>query len=264
MMNLGFVASAEIYIQQLQEEGRMSAAKNQTSVLRRFIAYLGKKEIPFKDFDAVLIRNYHTWLERQELGTNTVSVYMRNLKHLYRQVAEANGQEVENLFKNINSSYRMKQDRNVLTLSEIKKLRKMDLSNERPFVSVSRDFFLFAVLAHGMAGGDIFYLTTDNIHGGELTYEVHATGKEVTIPWEPVMQEIVDRYKRPDSPYLFPLIDAADEEDRYRQHTQTLQRINRQLHKLGELLDLPFNLNMTVARHSWSSMMQSVPVSKLI
>ena len=49
-----------------------------------FIAYLGKNEVPFKDFDALLMRNYHTWLKNQELGRNTISLYIRNLKRVYK------------------------------------------------------------------------------------------------------------------------------------------------------------------------------------
>lgn len=52
--------------------------------LKKFIAYLGKNEVPFKDFDALLMRNYHIWLKNQELGRNTISLYIRNLKRVYK------------------------------------------------------------------------------------------------------------------------------------------------------------------------------------
>ena len=69
----GFIAYANSRVEKLRDEGRYDAANKLKMYLRRFIAYLGKNEVPFKDFDALLIRNYHTWLKNQELGRNTIS-----------------------------------------------------------------------------------------------------------------------------------------------------------------------------------------------
>ena len=80
----GFIAYANSRVEKLRDEGRYDAANKLKMYIRRFIAYLGKNEVPFKDFDALLIRNYHTWLKNQELGRNTISLYIRNLKRVYR------------------------------------------------------------------------------------------------------------------------------------------------------------------------------------
>lgn len=263
IVNSEFVASAEMYIEQLQQQGRMDTAKNQTAALRRFLAYLGEKEIPFKDFDEVLVRNYHTWLEHQKIGANTISVYIRNLKHLYKKVVAAREPAAGNAFRNITTIYRAKQEHNALSLNELKILYHLDLSKERPIVGMARDMFLFAVLARGMAGGDILYLTANNIHGDHLTYTVQATGKEVTVPLLPEMKIIIERNHSPHSPYFFPLITATEPEERWKQHGLQLQKINRQLHKLGELLGLGYLLNMTVAKYSWNKSLQDKWVSKL-
>lgn len=67
----GFIAYANSRVEKLRDEGRYDAATKLKMYIRRFIAYLGKNEVPFKDFDALLMRNYHTWLKNQELGRNT-------------------------------------------------------------------------------------------------------------------------------------------------------------------------------------------------
>lgn len=263
IVNSEFVACAEMYIEQLQQQGKMESAKNQTSALRRFLTFLGEKEIPFKDFDEVLVRNYHTWLERQQIGANTISVYMRNLKHLYQKIVAAREPSTQNAFENITTIYRAKQDHNALSLNELKILYHLDLSKERPIVGMARDFFLFAVLGQGMTGGDILYLTSDNIHHDRLTYTVQATGKEVTVPLLHEMRKIIARNHSPESPYFFPLITATDPEERWKQHGLLLQKINRQLHKLGDLLGLSFSLNLTVAKYSWDEALLDSWLSKL-
>lgn len=63
----GFIAYANSRVEKLRDEGRYDAANKLKMYLRRFIAYLGKNEVPFKDFDALLMRNYHTWLKTRNL-----------------------------------------------------------------------------------------------------------------------------------------------------------------------------------------------------
>ena len=63
LKGFGFIAYANSRVEKLRDEGRYDAAYKLKMYLRRFIAYLGKNEVPFKDFDALLMRNYHTWLK---------------------------------------------------------------------------------------------------------------------------------------------------------------------------------------------------------
>lgn len=84
----GFIAYANSRVEKLQDEGRYDAAVKLKGYIKRFITYLGKNEVPFKDFDALLILNYHTWLKNQELGRNTISLYIRNLKRVYRRAVD--------------------------------------------------------------------------------------------------------------------------------------------------------------------------------
>ena len=88
--NTDFIAYTRTCIGEMRDEGRYDAASKLNMYLKKFVTYLGKNEIPFKDFDSLLIRNYHTWLKNQELGRNTVSLYIRNLKRVYR-LAVADG-----------------------------------------------------------------------------------------------------------------------------------------------------------------------------
>ena len=261
---VGFIAYANSRVAKLQDEGRYDAANKLRMYLRRFIAYLGKNEVPFKDFDALLIRNYHTWLKNQELGRNTISLYIRNLKRVYRLAVDDGLATDGNPFEGMDVSYRIKKERKGLTLSEVRRLRDLDLSGERPSTLFARDIFLFSVYARGMRSDDLFRLTRGNIRNGRLTYRQHVTGKEISIPWELPMQEIADRYQQKGSSHLFPVITAKDPREQWRQYDGTLHRINYSLKKLGEKLNLGYPLNLTVARHSWESMTKSVSISELL
>lgn len=260
----GFIAYANSRVEKLRDEGRYDAANKLKMYLRRFIAYLGKNEVPFKDFDALLMRNYHTWLKNQELGRNTISLYIRNLKRVYRLAVDDGLATDNNPFEGMDVSYRVKKERNGLTLDEVKRLRDLDLSGESQMTVLARDIFLFTVYARGMRSDDIFRLTSKNIRDGQLTYRQHITGRKISFPWEPALQEIADRYKQKGTARLFPVITTRDPREQWRQYDGILHRINYSLKKLGERIGLDYPLNLTVARHSWESMTKSVSISDLL
>lgn len=260
----GFIAYANSRVEKLKDEGRYDAANKLKMYLRRFITYLGKNEVPFKDFDALLMRNYHTWLKNQELGRNTISLYIRNLKRVYKLAVNDGLAADSNPFEGMDVSYRVKKERNGLTLDEVKRLRDLDLSGESEMTVFARDIFLFTVYTKGMRSDDIFRLTSKNIKDGRLTYRQHVTGKEISIRWEPALKEIADRYKQDGTPLLFPVVTAKSPREQWRQYDGRLHRINYNLKKLGEKIGLNYPLNLTVARHSWESMTKSVSISDLL
>ena len=260
----GFIAYANSRVEKLRDEGRYDAAIKLKGYIRRFVAYLGKDDVPFKDFNALLVRNYHTWLENKNLERNTISLYIRNLKRVYKLAVNDGLAADINPFEGMDVSYRVKKERNGLTLDEVKRLRDLDLSGEPQSVVFARDIFLFTVYTKGMRSDDIFRLTSKNIKDGRLTYRQHVTGKEITIPWEPALQEIADRYKRKGSSLLFPIITAKSPHEQWRQYDGLLHRINYNLKKLGERIGLDYPLNLTVARHSWESMTKSVSISDIL
>ena len=260
----GFIAYANSRVEKLRDEERYDAAIKLKMYLRKFIAYLGKNEVPFKDFDTLLIRNYHTWLKNQELGRNTISLYIRNLKRVYKLAVNDGLVADSNPFEGMDVSYRVKKERNGLTLEEVKRLRGLDLSGESQQVAFARDIFLFMVYTKGMKSDDIFRLTRKNIKDGQLIYRQHTTGKEISIPWEPVLQKIADRYKQKGTARLFPVITAKSPREQWRQYDGILHCINYNLKKLGEMMELGYPLNLTVARHSWESMTKSVSISDLL
>ena len=261
---IGFIAYTRSCIGSMQDEGRYDAANKLNMYLRKFIAFLGKNEIPFKDFDSLLIRNYHTWLKNQELGRNSIALYIRNLKRVY-QLAVADGMAREcHPFQGVDVSYHAKKDQNRLTPKEVIRLRYLDLSGLHPSVIFARDLFLFAIFTKGMTCRDLFYLTKDNIKDGRLAYMSKVTDREENIRWNAYLQDIVDKHARPGTPFLFPVITVKDPKEQWRQHDAAIHTVNRNLKKVGKMLGLSFPLTMTAARHSWMSLTEGVKISDLI
>ena len=260
----GFITYARSFVTKMQDDGRYDAAHKLNTYIGRFIAYLGKNEVPFKDFDSLLIRNYRTWLENRNLGHNSISLYIRNLKRVYQLAVEEGLTKERRPFEGVDISYHVKRQKNGLTLEEVKRLKQLDLGKMNASVNFARDIFLFSVYTQGMTADEIFHLTKGNIKDGYLAYTSKTTGKQETIQWNRLHQEIVDKYNKPNTPYLFPVITAEDRQGQWRQHCTALHKINRNLKTIGRLLGLQYPLNMTVAHHTWKSMMKSLNAVDLL
>ena len=183
---------------------------------------------------------------------------------MYRLAVDDGLAADSNPFEGMDVSYRVKKDRNGLTLDEVKRLRDLDLSGESEMTVFARDIFLFTVYTKGMRSDDIFRLTRKNIKNGQLTYCQHITGKEISIPWEQALQEIADRYKQEGTTRLFPVITAKSPREQWRQYDGILHHINYSLKKLGEMMELGYPLNLTVARHSWQNMVRGIRISDIL
>ena len=260
----GFIAYARSCIARMQEEGKYDAAHKLGSYIGRFIAYLGKNEIAFRDFDSVLMRNYHTWLENRELGRNSISLYIRNLKRVYRLAVEEGVAKENHPFDGVDVSYRVKKEKTGLTLEEVRRIKELDLRNQSKAVNFARDMFLFSVYARGMTADDMFHLRRNNIKDGNLVYTSKITGRKETILWEPLLEKIADKYSRPDTPFLFPVITSEDPKEQWHQHCAALHNINRNLKTVARLSEIPCQLNMTVAHHTWKSMTKGLTIGDLL
>ena len=260
----GFISYARRITAEMREKGRYDAAHKLDTYIGRFAAFTGKGDIPIGDLTPQLVSSYRAWLADKALGRNSIALYMRSLKRVYLRAAADGLAAGGNPFAGIDTSYRPKKDRQGLSLDDIRRIARLELGKSRPAVGFARDIFLFSVLAHGMAGGDIFRLTRGNIHGNRLTYTPKATGREVSVPYGGMLQDIADRHAKPGTPYLFPVITACDARQQWQQHCRALHNINRNLKTIGRALGLPFPLTMTVAHHSWESMTQGLSAADLL
>ena len=115
---------------------------------------------------------------------------------------------------------------------------------------------MFSFYTRGMSFIDMAQLTHGNLNGGMLIYRRQKTSQQIYIKWEPDMQEIVEKYKSYNSPYLLPIA-TGEGTIVWRQYKNAYNRITKHLKKLGEMIGLSIPLTTYVARHSWASIAKS-------
>lgn len=257
---LSFPVFMREVINGLKRLGKIRTGETYTSTLNSFMRFMEGRDVLPDDMDSDLMVAYEAWLESGGVSMNTVSFYMRNLRAVYNRAVEK-GLTVQRFpFRHVYTGVE-KTTKRAVPLHVIKRLKSLDLSLE-PAKAYARDMLLFSFYTRGMAMVDMAFLKKKDLDNGILSYRRKKTGQQLLIKWEPCMQEIVDRYDIPGSPYLLPVIGRPGADER-KQYINASHRINRHLKAIGKELGMSIPLTHYVARHSWASAARSknIPIS---
>lgn len=249
MTKLSFNDVATQLISQLETGKSKSTVDNYRTALRSFCHFAGTGVL-IEQIDVPLMEHYQQWLHEQHVTPNTVSCYMRSLRSLLYRLKPSLKQQ--SLFDTVYTG-KAHTDKRSIPFADIVRIRGLSLSPASP-LAFSRDLFLFSFYALGMPFVDIAFLLKSQIHNDHIIYYRHKTGQRICIKLETPIEQIIHRYIRKDSPYVFPILSAGTHADVFRDYENARSRYNRHLRKIGEMAGLAHRLTSYVARHSWASM----------
>ena len=215
----------------LKRLGKIRTSETYTSTLNSFMRFMEGRDIPPCDMDSDLMIAYEAWLKSGGVSMNTISFYMRNLRAVYNRAVEKELVIQRFPFRHVYTGVERTTKRAV-PLRAIKQLMTLDLSLH-PAKRFARDMLLLSFYTRGMSMIDMVFLKKKDLNNGILSYRRKKTGQQLFVKWEPCMQEIVDRYNIPGSPYLLPII-ARPGMDERKQYINASHRINRYLKAIGK------------------------------
>lgn len=227
--------------------------ENYHTAVRSFIRFGGGKDMPLSTIDCHLVARYERWLHEQGVCPNTSSCYLRSLRAIYNKAAQHRQVKDRKPFRNAFTG----NDRTVkrsIGAADIRRLHAAELpAGSR--LALARDLFIFSFRAMGMPFADMAQLRRGQIKEGVLTYCRRKTGRQVRVKIEGLMQDILDRYAREDSDYLFPILHrAVGKRLQPCRYSTALRGYNRALQTLAQKTDIKAHLSSYVPRHSWASM----------
>lgn len=238
-------------------------ACNYKRALSSLLHFVGHEPLSLADVQPEVIDRYHLHLVARGVKRNSVSFYMRNLRAVYNKAAAeglvVQSQPFAHVYTGVDRTAKRAVSEPVL-----RTLLKLPLAG-RPSLAFARDLFIFSYCARGMAFVDMAYLQHSDLAGGFINYARKKTGRRLVVRIEPIMRTIIERYRRADSPYVFPIIRQGDAASAYHQYVAALNEHNRRLALLSMLLPQSCRLTSYVARHSWATAAQGhhVPVSTI-
>lgn len=248
-------------IQKLKNDNRRGTARNYNKTLKSLKAFMKNTDSTFNIVTEQFVESYNTFLIQRGVVRNTISFYMRIFRSVYNKAVTQKIVEQTFPFKNVYTGVDKTRKRAV-TETVISQFLSIDLKKSKA-LQFARDLFIFSFYTRGMAFVDIVFLKKSNIQNGYITYVRHKTGQELTIKIETKLQNIINRYEKKDSPYVFPILNTEDGNKAYSQYEIALNYYNRQLKRLSNFLEPNINLSSYTPRHTWATTARNknVPLS---
>ena len=259
-----FYGYMEQVIEKLKSKGKLGTAENYVSALNSFKKFRNGMDIHLDEITSDLLERYETYLyQNRHVTSNTASFYMRILRAVYNRAVEDGLIEQCMPFRRVYTGID-KTKKRALTLSSIRKIKNMDLSNHKS-LDYARDMFMMSLYLRGMSLIDMAYLRSTDLCRGRVIYRRRKTGQQMMIRWTEEMQEILDKYRRGlscNGKYLLPIISATSKNERVA-YRNAGYNINYNLKKIARMAGIQTPLTLYVARHSWASIAKSkgVPIS---
>ncbi len=246
-------------IQRLTDEGRRGYMLSVKQVYNSLLSFNKHLDICFSDIDVCFLRRYETWLRKQGLAERT-------LRAIYNLAIEENIADPENYpFKKYKVS-KLHEDTAKRSLSKEDIDRILAYKSTNRYMRFPIDIFAFTYYCGGINFIDIANLTPANIIEGKLVYKRHKTSKLIKIPLQPQAIELIKKYHRKDSPYLFPILSDFHQTEIQKSNRihKVISKVNQRLKVIGEDLGLPLTLTTYVARHSQATVLKRAGVSTAV
>ena len=219
-----------------------STSDNQKTAVNAFREYLDGCSLRLSNLEADHIKGFSVWLLRHGKKQNTTACYLRSLRSLLNRFGD-----FSQLFRGVRTS-NTKTDKRSVSEEVILKLTCLPIDNKE-YDAFARDMFLFSFYAMGIPFIDLAHLKKSQIRNGHIEYYRHKTRQRVRVALNPICREIIRKYSKEGSPFLFPILKEQTDRD----YCYALGRYNRALRRLSNQLRLDSPLTSYTPRHSWAT-----------
>ena len=223
-----------------------STIENELTAYRSFLAFAGHGFLVCELTSDHVLR-YERWLRDRGVSPNTSACYMRSL----RAVTNRLGLNGSALFQEVRTA-KDKTEKKAVNAKTIQKIMAAKVP-DGSFLALARDAFLFSIMAMGMPFVDLTHLKKSDIKDGAIVYNRRKTRRRVAVRIEPCMQEIINRYHDPASPYLFPLLTETGPAKVEIEYKRLIGRYNRALKRLCAVSGVKNRVTSYTARHTWAT-----------
>ena len=258
-----FVMGLLVYIARLREKKHYSTAKSYQDALNSFKCFCGMEKIPYSYINRDTLLCYQSWLLGGGRSLNTVSTYMRRIRHIYNLAVEANEAPfVPNLFKDVFTGVESKRKK-ALPREMLERMFNAPLGDPslRRVQLTVRLMFAFS----GIAFVDLAHLKWENIRDGILQYHRQKSGSLIQLEIPSGALRLLDELSActaKESFYLFPFLSGTRTgEAAYKEYNRILSRFNHDLKLLARSTGVTLPVTSYTIRHSFASFLKEQDVS---
>jgi integrase len=172
----------EKYVDLLEVQGKYNTYRKYEVIKRKLIDFVHINPF-YKVIDRTFLNEFKTYLIKNGLKVNGVHSYFK----VFRNILNKCSNENPNLFPPQNNpflNYKIEQEKinkQKLDIEELNKFTVVDLKYS-PKLEEIRLYFMFSFFSGGMRISDLMTLRWGNLKNGRLTYIIHKTGKQLSLP----------------------------------------------------------------------------------
>ena len=218
------------------------------------------EELTFADIDKNWLQSFDAHLAKTSPSRNARNIHLRNIRAVFNHAIE---EEVTSSYPF--RKYKLKNEPTMKRSLSIGQLRDFFFCEPWGIYKEYQDIFKLIFYLCGINLIDLFNLTKENIINGRIEYRRAKTGKLYSILITPEAQEIINKYQG--EKYLLNI------HDRYKNHKDYMQHINRGLSMIGHIVSKNKNgvpimkpicssLSTYWARHTWATIAAELDIPK--
>ena len=248
-------------LETLKGQRSVRTLENYHSSINKVKDFVGDEweRLTVEDITRCWTDRFTAWLKNRHADKpQTVDFYLRTCRALYghAQALSSEGTDGKPFSgHHTGGSFPAKR---ALRREEVQRLLSPDLwqtltENRREAL----DVLLFIFYARGMVFKDVYGLTHRMVTDRHIRYLRSKTGVPIDVEVVPELEEIMKRYHREDSPFVFPFLHEARKGCLGKELSEesALRRINRSMREIGRKTGLSVPLTTYVLRHTWATLM---------
>lgn len=249
----------ESIIARLKHDGKIRTSETYRSAMNSFTRFRNNEDVMLDALNQDLMESYEAYLQAKGLVPNSISFHLRILRAVYNRACEqgliiATANPFVHVYTGVE-----KTSKRAVDIKTIRRIKNFDLGMDKS-LDYARDIFMLSFYMRGMSFIDLAYLKKSDLANGIVTYRRRKTGQKLTIRWTKEMQDILDKYPKNGTEYLFPIITSCTANHRH-QYRNRHYKVNCSLKTVAKKIGLQIPLTTYVARHSWASIAKSKGIS---
>ncbi|MBA9076565.1 site-specific integrase [Rufibacter quisquiliarum] len=261
-----FFKQAEIYLSNLEKEGKFNRLSNDKPKVNRLREFLGG-DVNFSELDTETLKRFKAWLKGSKKVTERTAVnYFVVIRSIFNQAIAANVADRKHYpFGKGKIVIKFPDSAKLgLNMDEIKALEEVQL---KAADNHARNLWLLSFYMAGMRVSDVLRLRWSDIHDGRMHYSMGKNDKSGSLKIPEKALQLLEQYRR-DSVLVFPDLEIVENlSDKYSvQHRikSRLHNINNRLEAVALKAGITKPLTMHIARHSFAQIASDkVPVQIL-
>lgn len=252
-----FFAQADIYLEQLTQNGKFNRRSADEPRVNRFKEFLGNTDIPFSEITPAMLEKFKAFLNStREIGERTIVNHFVVIRSIYNQAINAGVADKKNYpFGKGKIIIKFPDSLKIgLTAEEVRGLEDIELTTGEHH---ARNLWLISFYFAGMRASDVLRLKWSDFHDGRLYYTMGKNLKAGSVKVPEKALRILQQYPQNQAhdlvfPDLTKLKDLNDGNIVQSYIKTRVRSCDDYLKKIAKKLELTKPLSMHISRHSFA------------